>query len=170
MLQSGPYAGFSATHAEYLEARATGKRISFWALRPADAREGHARRFLSEVQLFHVTGSFGDARDLPRKVERRLREIGADDLSPWVKLGDVVVRATRVVARGDELRVEGRIFDERVVHALDVLAGTGQWRAPRIQVTHGNRSGQAEIQALAVETTSAAFSDVTVHAQGGRVG
>jgi hypothetical protein len=77
MLPSEPYAGFSATHAEYLEARAAGKRISFWALQPAEAREGHARRFLSEVQLFHVTGSFAGADDLAAKVERRRREIAA---------------------------------------------------------------------------------------------
>lgn len=30
MLPTGPYAGFGATHAEYLEARSQGKRISFW--------------------------------------------------------------------------------------------------------------------------------------------
>ncbi len=162
MLPSGPYAGFSATHAEYLEACAAGKRVSFWALEPAKSREGHTRRFLLEVQLFHVTGSFSGAHDLAANVERRLREIAADDLSPWVKLGGVVVRATWVVARGDELCVEARVFDEDVVHAIDELAGAREWRAPRIQVTHGNRSGQGEIRELAVQTTSAAFSDVTV--------
>jgi hypothetical protein len=62
MLPSDPYAGFSATHAEYLEARAAGKRVSFWALQPAEARDGHARRFLSEVQL------------LPRHRELRRRQ------------------------------------------------------------------------------------------------
>ncbi len=64
MLSAEPYAGFSATHAEYLEARAHGKRISFWARQPADQRDGHARQFLTEVQLFHVTGSFSGAEDL----------------------------------------------------------------------------------------------------------
>ncbi len=82
MLGAGPYAGFSATHAEYLEAGAQGKRVSFWARTPADDREGHARRFLDEVQLFHVTGSFIGPDDLPGKVDKRLREVAADDLAP----------------------------------------------------------------------------------------
>src|SRR5437763_6730199 len=45
MLASDPYAGFSATHAEYLEARRQGKRISFWVRGSSDTREGHARKF-----------------------------------------------------------------------------------------------------------------------------
>lgn len=67
MLASDPYAGYSATHAEYLEARARGKRISFWERKPAERREGHARSFLTEVQLFQVTGSFSGSDDLPAK-------------------------------------------------------------------------------------------------------
>lgn len=78
MLPTGDYQGFSATHAEYLAARDTGKRISFWACEPGDAREGHARRFLDEVRVFHVTGSFQTSEDLTRGVLRRLREIAVE--------------------------------------------------------------------------------------------
>ncbi len=161
ILPSEPYAGYSATHAEYLEARAAGKRISFWERKPADQREGHAWKFLTEVQLFHVTGNFSGAANLPAKVEKRLREIAAEDLSPWVKLGDVIVRATRVLARGNETQVEARVYDEGVLHTIDEVAGGGGRRARRIQVTHANRSGPGEIQDLAVESTSGAFSDIT---------
>jgi len=162
MLASDPYAGYSATHAEYLEAQVLGKRVSFWERKPEDQRDGHARDFLTEVQLFHVTGSFADAADLPKAVERRLRELAAEDLSPWVKLGDIVVRATRVRVSGENLQLEARIYDQGVVHAIEELAGGGQTRRrTEIQIAHANRSGRGHIVELAVESTSAAFSDVT---------
>ena len=162
MLASDPYAGYSATHAEYLEARALGKRVSFWERKPEDQRDGHARDFLTEVRLFHVTGSFADAADLPKEVERRLRELAAEDLSPWVKLGGIVVRATRLRVSGNNLQVEARLYDQGVVHAIEELAGGGQTRRrAEIQITQANRSGRGRIVELAVESTSAAFSDIT---------
>src|SRR3954451_14196652 len=60
-LPAGPYKGDSATHAEYLEARAYGKRISFWARSGGEEREGPANTFLDELYLWHVAGSFSDA-------------------------------------------------------------------------------------------------------------
>lgn len=162
MLATEPYAGFSATHAEYLEARRHGKRISFWLGGSDSARAGHARTFLSEVQLFHVTGSYDSADDLPGRVEERLREMAAEDLSPWIKLSDVLIRARRVVARGDTLRFEARVFGDEVLRALQALAGNElAWsRSQDLQVTYASRSGHGRIEDLAVETASGAFSDV----------
>ncbi len=162
MLASDPYAGFSATHAEYLEARPHGKRISFWVGGSDTERAGHARAFLSEVRLFHVTGSFRGPNDLPDRVEERLREMAAEDLAPWVKLGDVVIRARRVVVRRDTVRIEARIFDDAVLRSLQVLAGDGSaWSRPEdIAVTYAGRSGRGRIEELSVETTSGAFNDV----------
>ena len=166
MLASEPYAGFSATHAEYLEARGQGKRISFWVRAPADNREGHARKFLAEVQVFHVTGSFAGADDLPRKVEKRVREIAAEDLAPWVKLGPVIVRASRVQVGQTAITVHARVHDPSVLRALAELAGDPRGLGRNdIAITYGNRSGTGRIQTLAEASTSAAFTDVTVEAQ-----
>jgi hypothetical protein len=163
MLPSGEYAGFSATHAEYLEARARGKHISFWVRDGDDQREGHARRFLSELYLWHVTGNFADADDLTRKVEKRLREMAAEDVAPWVKLGDVVVRASRVRASGRDLTIESRVYDQSVLRQLEELAGDGMWSGrSEFQVTDGTRSGIGRGAELTRETTSSAFTSVTV--------
>jgi hypothetical protein len=163
MLASEPYTGFSATHAEYLEARQNGKRISFWVRTPADNREGHARRLLDEVQLFHVTGSFTGVDDLPRKVEKRLREIAAEDLAPWVKLGDVIVRASRVQVSPSAITVQARVLDQSVLRAL---AGDARgFGRSDIAITYANRSGTGRIQTLSEESTSAAHTDVTIEAR-----
>jgi hypothetical protein len=163
MLPSGEYQGFSATHAEYLEARARGKRISFWVRTGVDQREGHARKFLNELYLWHVTGNFADATELTRKVEKRLREMAAEDLAPWVKLGDVVVRAARVRASARELIVESRVYDQGVLRQLEQLAGDGMWPGrSEFRVTYGSRSGIARGAELTTETTSSAFTNVTV--------
>lgn len=163
MLGSGPYVGFSATHAEYLEARTRGTRISFWARSSAERREGHARRFLAEVQVLHVTGNFEGADDLAGRVERRLREIAAEDLAPWVKLEDVIIRASRVGVDSNSIGVLARIQDSAVRRALGEIAGERRGRESAI--TYGDRSGVGRIQSLSEASASSAFTDVTIEVQ-----
>jgi hypothetical protein len=164
MLNAGEYQGYSATHAEYLEARARGKRITFWERRPADRREGHARKFLDEVWVFQVTGRFENADDLVAGVEKRLREMAAEDLAPWVKVGDVIIRAAHVQASADELILRTRVYDPAVLRALNELAGQG-WRQTEVPVTYGNRSGTGHVEKLAESSTSGAFTAVELTAK-----
>lgn len=172
VLSDGPYAGLSATHAEYLEARAAGKRISFWAREPGDAREGHARKFLDEVRVFHVTGSFTSADSLVTGLLRRLREVAVEDLSPWVKLGDTVLRATRITAGAKEVTIEARVYDRGVLRALQRAAGHGdQWaRGDELAVTFFDESGRGRIEDLRVASTSSAFSDIALRVSFERAG
>ena len=164
MLTAGEYQGYSATHAEYLEARARGKRITFWERRPADHREGHARNFLDEIWVFQVTGRFESADDLVAGVEKRLREMAAEDLSPWVKVGDTIVRATHIQAFANALTFRARVYDRAVLRALNELAGQG-WRHTEVQVTYGNRSGTGRVESLAESSTSGAFTEVELTAK-----
>jgi hypothetical protein len=166
MLATDPYAGFSATHAEYLEARRQGKRISFWVRGGGETREGHARNFLTEVQLFHVTGSFSGESNLLRNVERRLREIAAEDLAPWVKLGDAIIRATLVRVSPNAITVQARVHDTSVLRGLVELAGDlrGRGRSD-VPITYANRSGAGCFKTLTETSMSAAFTEVTVEAQ-----
>lgn len=172
MLPTGDYAGFSATHAEYLEARDTGKRISFWAREPGDAREGHARKFLDEVRNFHVTGSFQTIDDLAPGVLRRLREIAVEDLAPWVKLGDTIIRGKRITAGAKSVAIEARVYDRAVLRALQQAAGHGdQWnRTDELAISFLDESGRGRIESLDVSATSTAFADVTSTASFARSG
>jgi len=155
--------GFSATHAEYLEARERGKRISFWVRSEGGARAGHARNFLDEVRVFNVTGSFDAAADLPGRVMRRMREMAAEDLSPWVKIGDVVLRGERTNDSGSELRISARARDANVLRRLEELGPRQGWDAGgEVKVTYDDRSGVGRIQRVESETRSQAYRDVTL--------
>ncbi len=113
--------GHSPTHEEYLEARRRGKRISFRLQRDASKRQGNALDFAQEVQAFHTTGQFRDADDLASRLLQRLAEIGADDEAPWIKVGDVCLRATSIRDQGTMLSIEAEVRDAAVGRALESL-------------------------------------------------
>ena len=62
----------------------------------------------------------------------RLRDIAAEDLAPWTKLGFIVFRASEVTHAGDEIAVTARVQSDDVAHALEAMAsnhfGTGEHR------------------------------------------
>ncbi len=109
--------GYSATHAEYDEAVRRGLRVSVWSAE--DDLDGRQRDFLEAVRVFHTTGSYGSPEDLGVKVEGRLREIAAEALSPWVKVGNTVFRATKVTDDGATIVIDARIRDNAVAASLE---------------------------------------------------
>lgn len=92
--------GFSPTHEEYHEARLHGKRVSFWVKSDDGNRDGHARKFVREVYVFNTAGSFADGPDLAARLIVRLKGMAAEDLSPWVKVDDVIFRAEDIAKLG----------------------------------------------------------------------
>lgn len=114
--------GYSATHAEYDEAVRRGLRISMWSA--AGDLDGRQRDFLDAVRVFHTTGSYGSPEDLGATVERRLREIAAETLSPWVKVGNAVFRATKVNDDGASIVISARIRDNAVTASLEARRPT----------------------------------------------
>src|ERR1035441_1796999 len=70
--------GRSPTHEEYLEARRRGLRIAAWVAEDDSARQGHARDFVAELQVFHATGTYTTVSSLTRSIDERIREIAAE--------------------------------------------------------------------------------------------
>lgn len=109
--------GYSATHTEYDEAVRRGLRISVWSAE-CDL-DGRQRDFLDAVRVFQTTGSYSTPEDLGAKVERRLREISAEALSPWVKVGNAVFRANKVTDDGASVVITAQIRDNAVAASLE---------------------------------------------------
>jgi hypothetical protein len=160
MLQTGR----SPTHEEYLEARRRGKRISFWLQRDASQRQGHASDFAQEVQTFHTTGQFVDAQDLAVRLLQRLAEIAADDEAPWVKIGDVCVRASSIRDEGSAIVVTAEVRDLGIVHALERMRPDQFNRGHVVPIATARSAGEGRVQAVVIGTRAASVHEIELTA------
>lgn len=138
--------GFSATEAEYLRARERGKRVAVYTAADAPGREGHLNRFIERVRTFVTTESYRDIADLDHRVRRRLHELAAEALSPWVKLGDYAFRADLIADHGETVTITARLNDE-IAHAFEAMRDQ-QWGRPRLKLTYGTRVVEGEVGAV----------------------
>jgi hypothetical protein len=140
---------YSATHQEFREAERSGLRTTVWAQEPVE-REGPQQSFLEEVRVFQVTGSYSTPDELRERLIKRLREIAAEDLSPWVKLGGLVFRATEVVERRGGIRLRASVRDPQVVAAIRSL-NDGWTNAQRL-FTYGDRAAVVSVESVTATT------------------
>ncbi len=159
--------GYSATHAEYNEAVRRGLRISVWA--PDDGLDGPQRDFLEAIRVFHTTGSYTSPQDLAARVERRLRTMASESLSPWVKIGNTIFRATTVTDNGTMVTVKARIRDNTVAASLEGRRPSVAYgRNTDTRITWPGGSVRVRVAAVEVEVGAGRARNVTVAAN--RVG
>jgi len=150
-----PPDGFSATEAEYLRAREGGKRLQVLTAADAPGREGHLARFIDRVRFNYV-----DADDLTRRVRRRLHELAAEALSPWVKLGDFVFRAEHITEDGNTVTVRTRVSEE-ISFQLEALRDQRHARR-RLRFVHRSRVVDAELTEVRRTTSAGGVDELTL--------
>lgn len=153
----------SATHEEFREADKRNLIISAW-VHQGTSLEADQIRFVEEVRLFHTTGTYQDAEDLSHSVVRRLRDIAAADLSPWVLFADLVFRAHSIRDDGKKLTIEATIRNPAVVSALEALR-PGDWTKKDRRLTFNGRSHMVRITAVHTTATSRTASKVTIECE-----
>ncbi len=156
MLESG----FSPTETEYMRAREDGKRTAVFVAGEVPGREGHLRRFIDRIRVFLTTENFRDTEDLVRRVRRRLHELAAEDLSPWVKLGDYVFRADVIDDRGDTVLLGARV-NEDIAYAIEQMRDR-QWGRERLRFTYSSRVRDAEVAAVRRTTRAGSGSSLEI--------
>jgi Domain of unknown function (DUF4062) len=156
MLQSG----FSPTEAEYMRARDGGKRTVVYVAEDASEREGHLRRFIERVRVFLTTEDYKDADDLARRLRRRLHELAAEALSPWVKLGDLVFRADLIQERDDTILLHARV-NEDISFAIEQLRGQ-QWGRARVRFTYAAGVADGEVSSIQRTTRAGGTSTLEI--------
>jgi hypothetical protein len=109
--------------------------------------------FLDEIRTFHVVPEFHTVADLQRQVEERMRMIAAEDLAPWCKLGNAVLRSIEVDDRGETLNVTAR--DDAVARFLEEARGDRWNRGIKARFTWSGRSKFVKIAGVHVKTTAA---------------
>ncbi|MGA7704188.1 MAG: hypothetical protein WB998_04765 [Solirubrobacteraceae bacterium] len=121
-------------------------RTTVWAQEGVE-REGPQQSFFDEVRAFGVTGNYGTPAELRKRLGTRLREIAAEDLSPWVKLGGLIFRATEVEERGADIVVRATVRDQAVIAAVRALT-EGPGRRSML-LSYADRTVMANIQTVA---------------------
>ena len=144
---------FSATHTEFRHAELQGLRIAAWTL-DTEQREGPQQAFLDEIRAFHVVPAFRSAVDLRGRVSDRLRDIAAEDLAPWTKLGSIVFRASEVTHAGNRITVTARVQSDDVAHAIEGMA-PDHFGATQHRFTWGGRCRLVRVADVHSTTTAA---------------
>lgn len=150
---------YSATHSEFLEAEGNGVRTSVWVQEAVD-REGPQQSFLEEVQSFQVTGSYSLPEDLRSSLSRRLKTIAGEDLSPWVKLGNVVFRASEISESARTARVRATVRDPAIVGVLRDLDDRTRRRTQTF--SYADRVLGGEIRSVSATTRAARAVEFTL--------
>ena len=155
--------GYSATHAEYNEAVARGLRISVWTT-SAD-QDGRQRDFLDDVRVFHTTGTYQSSDDLADRVERRLRDIAAHAVAPWVKVGNTVLRASGIHDDGRTITVTGTVHDNSVAASLERRRpDTPFGRTADTRITWPAGTSPVRVKSVVSETTTSRARKITISA------
>lgn len=151
--------GYSATHAEYLRAIERGLRISVWLLDVHD-REGHQRSFVDEVRAFYVTETVSSPERLSERIADRLRQLAAEDVAPWVKLGNVVFRATSVVDSASDLVVRAAVKDAEVAHELRNLRPAWPGNTPTMRFTYQDTTTDVTVNDVSATSTAGSVQTI----------
>ena len=158
--------GRSPTHEEYLEARRRGLRVAVWVAADDCARQGNARDFVAELQVFHATGTYTTIPSLIRSVEERMREIAAEQDAPWIKLAEIVFRASSIEDDGHRMTVTAQTRDRAVTNAIQALRPAEHARSSQtVPVSFGDMSGAARVTAVSKRSASATLQELTIAAE-----
>ena len=145
---------FSATHTEFRHAESHGLRMAVWSLDTRE-REGPQQSFLDEARTFYVVPAFRSSADLQEQVAKRLRDIAAEDLAPWSKLGTIVFRTREVSHSGNEIVVTARIQSDDVAAALEAMAPANFCAGEEHRFTWAGRCRQVRVDKVRSTTTTA---------------
>ena len=145
---------FSATHTEFRHAELHGLRMAVWTL-DTQQREGPQQSFLDEARAFYVVPAFRSSADLEEQVGNRLRDIAAEDLAPWSKLGSIIFRAREVSHSGNEIAVTARIQSDEVADAIEAMASSNFGTGEEHRFTWAGRCRQVRVDNVRSTTTTA---------------
>ncbi len=107
--------GYSATHAEYLEAERNGLRLCLFVHGEASGEmDGAQRDLIQGARNLYTTSSWTDPSDLQQRVTRRLQDLAAEELAPWVRVGRALFRAHEITSDGKTISVTADVRSDAV--------------------------------------------------------
>lgn len=150
--------GYSATHAEFREAEKEGLRLCVLVNgEDGSHMDGSQRDLIAGTRNLYTTSSWSSVADLKMRVKRRLMDLAAEEVSPWVRVGRVILRAREVLNDGETVTVSADVRSA-VVHTelarmRDGRQGDIEWASP------------SDARAMEFGTLSSASTTTTLHAE-----
>ncbi len=147
--------GYSATHAEFLEAEKQGLRLCLFVgdANSADI-DGPQRDLIAGARNLYTTSTWHTINDLQERIRTRLVALAAEDLAPWVRLGPLFFRATDISGDGTKLLIRAQ------VRSASVHAELGQLRDARTQIVFAST---AESKVVRIDRLSSTMRSTNVH-------
>jgi len=109
--------GYSATHAEYREAERNGLRLCLFVHGEVSGEmDGAQRDLVQGARNLYTTSSWSDPTDLQQRVIRRLTDLAAEELAPWVRVGRALFRASEITSDGRTISITADVRSD-AVHA-----------------------------------------------------
>lgn len=150
--------GYSATHAEFREAEKEGLRLCVFVNGEGGSdMDGSQRDLIAGTRNLYTTTSWSSIEDLKMRVKRRLMDLAAEEISPWVRVGRVILRAREVLNNGETVTVSADVRSA-VVHAelvrlRDGRQGDIEWASP------------SDARPMEFGTLSSTSTTTTLHAE-----
>jgi hypothetical protein len=109
--------GYSATHAEFLEAERNGLRLCLFVHGEASGEmDGPQRDLIQGARNLYTTSPWSDPADLEQRMRRRLGDLAAEELAPWVRIGRALFRAREIASDGRTISITAAVHSN-TVHA-----------------------------------------------------
>lgn len=144
--------GYSATHAEYLEAERNGLRLCLFVHGEASGEmDGAQRDLIQGARNLYTTSSWRDPADLEQRVRRRLEELAAEELAPWVRVGRSLFRAREITTDGRAISITAAVRSD-VVHSE--LARLRDNRSSGVPFASPNDARSVQVTELSTRTVS----------------
>lgn len=146
--------GYSATHAELNEAEVEGLRLCLFVHGESSGdMDGAQRDLIAGVRNLYVTGTWSTPENLGSAVARRLTDLAAEELAPWVRLGRLLFRATSITNDGNTVTLDATVRS-REVHSELIRLRDG--RGGELPFASPSEAFQASIASVTSTTTSTA--------------
>lgn len=151
--------GRSATHHELVEAERLGLRLCVFTSGFGDpGMDREQRDVVDGLRNLYTTSGYSSPDDLHDRLVQRLTDIAAEEILPWVRLGQLFVRARAITTSGETVAITSTIYDRSILAELKQMED----RRQVVPFASHLDAFDAQVQQVASSVTSAATTEVTV--------
>lgn len=149
--------GYSATHAEFLEAERHGLRLCIFVNGQSGAgMDGPQRDLISGAQNLYTTSPWTTPGDLGARVAQRLVGLASEDLAPWIRVGRLFFRARSITSSAQQIVIDADVRSNAVHSELVALRDS---RAGDLPFASSLEASRIQISGLSTTTTSTALHE-----------